>query len=60
MENHEKEILNRYKLWRELLKEISNDSKDINENCLLSKDFDSLHSAGCKGCGCYADVKIRC
>ena len=52
MENLEKEVLNRYKLWQELFEKNSNNSKGTNEYCLFDKDFDSSCSGGCKGCGC--------
>jgi len=55
MEDIEKEVLNRYKLWQEFFKENLNDNKDANKNYLLCKDFNSSCSGcsgGCKGCGC--------
>jgi hypothetical protein len=52
MENMEKEVLNKYKLWQEVFKKEDLNVKDSNENYIFC-DYSS-----CKGCGCYADVRV--
>lgn len=49
MENQEKEVLNRYKLWQNLFEHKNKDVKDSNEDYLLR------NCSSCEGCGCYAD-----
>lgn len=50
MEDIEKEILNRYKLWKEYIKENPNGS-DTNESHLLYDDIcEGCSGGGCRGC----------
>lgn len=52
MENIEKEVLKRYKLWQNLFEENLNADRNTGENFGITTELDSSCSAGatCKAC----------